>query len=259
MKKKKLKLKKRNLLLLILIVIFLFSTSKIVIFYIDLARNKNLNDKLVEEVYKPVLKEDISEDNQEPESFTIDFDKLLEKNSDTVGWINYNQNKINYPIVQGKDNRYYLKKSFDKKTNSAGAVFLDYRNKSLQDRNTVLFAHSMRDDTMFGSLREVFKDDFLDDESNNYISIVTKDGAYLTYQIFSYYVIEKEEYYIQTTFDSDATFYKFLDTIQRRSWKKFDVTVNTNDKILTLSTCEGAGGTNSRKVIHAKLLQEAIN
>lgn len=247
MNMKKIKLKKKNIVLIILVIVFVFSTSKIILFYADLNKNNKNSKDLIDQV----LKIDIDEETKE-EVVKIDFDNLLSINGDTIGWIKYNQDKVNYPIVHTKDNSYYLKRAFDKSYNQVGSIFMDYRNTSLNDRNVVLFGHAMTDGTMFGSLSDLFKDGFFDTKENNYIQIINKDNEILTYQIFSYYIIEKEEYYITTSFNSDSDFNKFIDTITRRSYKKFDVEVNTSDKILTLSTCSGTGGTSKRKVVHAK-------
>ena len=245
---KKIKFKTKNILLILFIVVFLFSTTKIVLFLLD--SNKNKND--TKELIQNVISIDIEE---EKEVFKIDFEKLLSINSDTIGWIRFKQDKINNPIVHTKDNSYYLKRSFEKESNQAGTIFMDYRNESFNDRNVVLFGHSMLDDTMFGSLQDIFKNEFFDKKENNYIQIYNKDNELLTYQIFSYYIIEKEEYYITTSFKSDSDFNKFIDTITRRSYKKFDIEVSTSDNILTLSTCSGTGGTSKRKVVHAKRVE----
>lgn len=246
MKKRKFKVK--NILLILFIVVFLFSTTKIVLFLFDLRNNKNETKELIQNVINIEIEE-------EKEVFKIDFEKLLSINSDTIGWIRFNQDKVNNPIVHTSDNSYYLKRSFEKKSNQAGAIFMDYRNTSFNDKNVVLFGHAMLDDTMFGSLQDIFKNDFFDTKENNYIQIYNKDNELLTYQIFSYYIIEKEEYYITTSFKSDSDFNKFIDTITKRSYKKFDVEVFTNDNILTLSTCSGTGGTSKRKVVHAKRVE----
>ncbi len=246
MKKRRFKVK--NILLILFIVVFLFSTTKIVLFLFDLRNNKNETKELIQDVINIEIEE-------EKEVFKIDFEKLLSINSDTIGWIRFNQDKVNNPIVHTSDNSYYLKRSFEKKSNQAGAIFMDYRNTSFNDKNVVLFGHAMLDDTMFGSLQDIFKNDFFDTKENNYIQIYNKDNELLTYQIFSYYIIEKEEYYIITSFKSDSDFNKFIDTITKRSYKKFDVEVSTNDNILTLSTCSGTGGTSKRKVVHAKRVE----
>ena len=68
----------------------------------------------------------------------VDFNELLSKNKDSVGWIQVNGTNINYPIVQTSDNDYYLTHAFDKSWNSAGWVFMDYRNDSETfDKNTI--------------------------------------------------------------------------------------------------------------------------
>lgn len=248
MKKKKIKLKTNNIVLIILVFIFLFSMTKIILFVIDLNTNKSDNKKLIDEVVDKNIDEKKIKDN----NGKIDFKKLLSINSDTVGWIKFNQKKVNNPIVHTSDNSYYLNHSFYKKKNQAGTIFMDYRNNSFDDKNVVLFGHAMLNDTMFGSLQDVFKNDFFDKEDNKYIRLINTNSKVLTYQIFSYYIIEKEEYYITTSFNNDREFNAFIDIIRKRSYKKFDIDVNANDNILTLSTCAGTGGTSKRKVIHAK-------
>lgn len=247
--KKKLKLKKDNIILIILVVVFLFATTKIILFVVDLNTNKSDNKKLVDEV----IDKNVDEKEVKDDSEKIDFNKLLSINSDIVGWIKFNNDKVNNVIVHTTDNSYYLNHNFNKKKNQAGTIFMDYRNTSFNDKNVVLFGHAMTDDTMFGSLKDVFKDDFFKKKENNYIKVYNKDNEVITYQIFSYYIIEKEEYYITTSFNNDNEFSKFIDIIRKRSYKKFDIDVNVNDNILTLSTCSGTGGrTTKRKVIHAK-------
>lgn len=245
------KIKVKNIILILFIIVFLFSTTKIVLFIVDLHKNKNATKELIQDVINIEI-----EENSQEEVFKIDFEKLLSINNDTIGWVRFNNDKVNNPIVQTKDNSYYLKRSFDKSYNQAGTIFMDYRNTSFNDRNVVLFGHAMLDDTMFGSLKDIFNNDFFDTKENNYIQIYNKDNELLTYQIFSYYIIEKEEYYITTSFNSDSDFNKFIDTIIKRSYKNFDIEVSINDNILTLSTCSGTGGTSKRKVIHAKRIQD---
>lgn len=115
----------------------------------------------------------------------VDITELKEKNSDTVGWINVNNTNINYPFVQTKDNSYYLNHSFDKKYNEAGWVFLDYRNNNdLNNKNTILYAHSRLDKTMFGSLSKVLKSSWYNNKDNHIIRLST-DTENTLWQIFS--------------------------------------------------------------------------
>lgn len=184
----------------------------------------------------------------------VDITELKEKNSDTVGWINVNNTNINYPFVQTKDNSYYLNHSFDKKYNEAGWVFLDYRNNNdLNNRNTILYAHSRLDKTMFGSLSKVLKSSWYNNKDNHIIRLST-DTENTLWQIFSVYKIPEESYYITTNFNTNEEYSKFLNTIKQRSIHNFNTNLDTNDKILTLSTCYSD---TERTVVHAKLIKRS--
>ena len=240
MKKKRRKLKIESIIILLLIIIFLLCLIKLITFLVDIRSNKKRNDDLVKDT------------GEDEEKIIIDFDKLLSINKDTVGWIRFNSDKVNYPIVHTNNNDYYLNRSFDGKINQAGSIFMDYRNTSFDDRNVVLFGHAMIDNSMFGTLKDIHDINFFNTKENNYIQIINRQNEVFIYQIFSYYLIEKEEYYITTSFNNDTEFQTFLNTISSRSYRYFNVEVNINDKILTLSTCVGTGNTSERNVIHAK-------
>lgn len=242
------KLKLKKIFSLLLVLTFIFSVTKLVLYYIDLENNKKDYKKLIEDVSSS---KETKEDTEK-----IDFNKLSSINSDTKGWIRYNHNKVNYPVVQTSNNDYYLNHSFEKEKSSLGAIFIDYRNQGFENQNTVVYGHSTKNESMFGSLEGLDSGDFFDEEENNYIELLTIDNRLLKYQIFSYYIIKKEEYYITPSFNSNSEYESFINTMRKRSKKKFDVEVTPNDKILTLSTCYGTGNTTKRRVIQAKLIEE---
>lgn len=182
----------------------------------------------------------------------VDFNQLKQKNSDTVAFLKVNGTNINYPVVQTSDNNYYLTHSYDKKYNEAGWVFMDYRNNiDSLSKNTVIYAHGRWDTTMFGSLKNVFKNNWYNNTDNYVVHLSTPTYNSL-WQVFSVYKIPTETYYITTDFGSDDSYQKFLTTIQNRSTYQFRASVNTNDKILTLSTCYDD---NTKVVLHAKLIK----
>lgn len=242
--------KKINIPFLILCGIFLFSIFKMSSFLIEITNNKNLNDELIKDAIKI---ETTVIDNEEVEQFKIDFDSLASINQDIKGWIRFNEEKINYPFVQSYNNSYYLNRSFNKKKNSLGTIFMDYRNLSLEDQNVVLFGHNSTDGSMFGSLKDALKDNYFNQEENRIIELIDIDNTIRYYEIFSIYTILKEEYYITTEFNSDIEYKNFLETIKNRSIRYFDSDLTNTNNILTLSTCNGVGGTSNRLVIHAKL------
>ena len=224
----------------------------------DITNNTNIEEKQDDENTELVNKEeDTTSDYWYYIKFPlidVDINKLKEKNSDTVGWINVNNTNINYPYVQGKDNNYYLDHSFDKKYNEAGWVFLDYRNdKNLSNKNNILYAHSRLDKTMFGSLSKTLKSNWYNNKDNHIIRLST-EAENTMWQIFSVYKIPEETYYITTNFNSDNDYQKFLNTIKERSVHNFSTNLTTEDKILTLSTCYSD---TERTVVHAKLIKRS--
>lgn len=182
----------------------------------------------------------------------VDFKELKERNNDTVAWIQVGGTNINYPVVQTKDNSYYLTHSFDKKYTDAGWVFMDYRNDSNNfGKNTIIYAHARKDRTMFGSLKNILTNDWYKDKNNHIIKLSTETENTL-WQVFSVYHINTETYYITTSFKSDNDYKDFIKTIKNRTALYFNTNVTEKDKILTLSTCY----TKKQKVVlHAKLIK----
>ena len=184
-------------------------------------------------------------------SLKVDFNKLNKMNSDTKGWVYLSGTTVNYPFVQSNDNDYYLNHDFNKKPNQKGWVFLDFRNNvNGNDKNTILYAHGLINEKMFGGMRNVFKKDWLKNKNNHIIKLTTKSSKQL-WRVFSIYKTKPEEYYITTDFNSDNEYNKFIDIIKGRSEYNFNTNVSINDRILTLSSCYSKG---IRMVVHAKLI-----
>lgn len=180
----------------------------------------------------------------------VDFGPLLEKNPEVVGWVQVKGTNINYPFVQHTDNKYYLKKSLDRTYNSAGWVFLDYRNSTTDlDKNTIIYAHGRVDGTMFGTLKNTLNREWFDNSENHILKISTPFYNYV-FEVFSIYHIKTTDDYLYTNFISDEQYMNFIDLITSRSVYKFPTVVGPTDKILTLSTCYNSA---EKMVLHAKL------
>ena len=177
----------------------------------------------------------------------ISFSELREVNRLTKVWINVSDTLINYPVVQAKDNDYYLNHSIDNSYSSSGWIFMDYRNNLLEDKNTIFYGHNLLNKTGFGSLEYLFDKDNID----GIIKIITEDNIF-TYKVFSGYLTSDEVYYLQTNFYNDNDYQSFLNTISKRNILNVYDSVNTDDKIITLSTC--TNDNKGRRVVHAKLI-----
>lgn len=195
---------------------------------------KKANDIAIVTKDKPIEK-------IEPEEFQIDFDALLKKNPETVGWIRFypEPKEINYPIVQGKDNDEYLHKTFEGNASASGAIFIDVENAGdFSDRNTVIYGHRMKNGSMFRHLQDYDTKKFW--EENPFFYIYTPDGEVHTYQIFSAGVVKDTGEVYQKQFMDDEDFQKFLENIRKTDLYDTGIEVGVNDRIVTLSTCTSA-------------------
>ena len=181
----------------------------------------------------------------------IDFTQLLSVNSDIVGWLRIRALDISYPVVQGKDNDYYLHRTFEKTDNFAGCLFVNsYNIGDFTDQNTIIYGHNMKNGSMFGKLKnfsdpEVFK-------KSRYFWIFTPDFIY-QYRIFSASVVDKTGLTYQISFTDDE-FDQFISRAYSNSVvDNQGVTVTKEDRIVTLSTCTGDDST--RFVVMGKLAQ----
>lgn len=181
---------------------------------------------------------------------------LLTKNEEVVGEIKVNNTEVNYPIVQAKDNDYYLTHNINKEQNVNGWIFMDYRNNSMNlDKNTIIYGHNkLYSRVMFSSLHDTLNKKWYTNQENQ---IITFDTLYenMKFQIFSIYRIPKTNDYLKVFFKDDAEFLDFINMITKRSIYDFQVPISTNSKIITLSTCSGNYATN-RLVIHAVLIED---
>lgn len=223
--------------------------------YQENSQTHGVPDENTPEVVTPPKKE-VKEHNpyweyMQMNRMSINFNKLLKTNKDTVGWIEVKGTNVNYPVVQAKDNKYYMTRSFDGSNNMAGWIYMDYRNnKNFGDQNTILYGHSMLNKTMFGSLHNLARQSWYNDKGNHIIYVSTPTNE-MAWQIFSVYDIPTTSDYLYIKF-SNEDFLKFANKLKNRSRHKFNVNFTANDKILTLSTCRSG---NQRTVVHAKLIK----
>ena len=239
-----------NIILVIAIVVFAVSAYKLY----GIFSEYNKGDKEYQKIQDLVINTDKKEDTKE-ETFSVDFEKLLEMNSDVVGWIRFDEpSEINYPVVQGRDNEEYLKRTFEANTNKLGTLFVDVNNPGdFSGRNTFIYGHNMKNGSMFAQLLKYKDDSFY--KEHPYFYIYTPDGKVRTYEIFSAGVVkDTSDSYIMDYAD-DAAFQTYIDYIKQQSAYPTSAEVTTASKIVSLSTCTNVRD-DERFLVHGVMIKE---
>lgn len=204
----------------------------------------------VEKVWIPAPIENPEEDPNLTMMEEIDLNALREINPDVVGWIFIPDTKINYPIVQGEDNAFYLKNTWEKKRNYAGAIYLECRNSpDFTDFNTIVYGHNLKNDAMFGQLGNFKRQAYW--EEHPYVYIRT-DNDVFRYEIFSTYEANIGDPPYGLSFYQKKTRVAFLEYAKENNQLVTEIEPKNADRILTLSTC--SNNDEIRRVVQARLL-----
>ena len=165
----------------------------------------------------------------------VDFAALQEKNTDIIAWIYIPDTNINYPMVQGEDNRKYLNVMPDGTPHFSGSIFMDYRCEAdFSDPHTILYGHNIQNGTMFNQIRKYMEPEFYAEHPTG--MIMTPDGNF-RFEVIAGYIARTTDPAWRVNFNWDGEFETWLRDTMDRSTIGGTVTPTEEDRILTLSTC----------------------
>ena len=193
------------------------------------------------------------------DGFRVDFQTLSDINPDTVGWIRFypEPEEINYPLVQADNNELYLSKTFSANENTVGAIFVScYNRADFNDRNTIIYGHHMKDNSMFHQLEKYEDYEFW--EENPYFFIYTPDGRKIIYHIYSCGVVNELSDSYKTVFEDDKEFEAFLEETEAAGNYATHVEVKVTDQVVTLSTCTKESDDNRMVVRGVKVSEKKV-
>lgn len=197
--------------------------------------------RVYENIQKTVVDGNQEED---PDTFNIDWEVFA--GTDVIAWIRVGD-KISYPVVQGKDNSYYLHRLYNGKKNYAGSIFLHSAcEPDFTSRNSIIYGHNMRNGSMFGALKK-----YLKKTDDPYFYIYLPDGTMHTYQISSVArVSDGSRAYMYQFADMD-TFLDYQKYMLKKSVWDAGVMPETRDdsKLVSLSTCASVGSKRGHRVM----------
>lgn len=224
---------------------------------VDVKENENNNFQTKEN-------ENIVENNQKINtsmSKVENLKKLQSEYADIVAWLEIENSSINYPVLQGKDNDYYLYKNYKGVYSRNGSIFLDYRyDFTKKNQNFFVYGHNNNDQMMFNELIKYSDEEYYKSHPN--ISLITNQEVeqYEIISVFKSEIFSKDvtnvfKYYKYLEFETEKEFNEFINNCKEESLYKIDKNAKYGDKILTLSTCEYSKP-NGRFVVIAVLKQD---
>lgn len=253
-----------NIILAVSIAVAVFSAWKLWGFYQKYHKGEEEYNKLTDYVNE---KDDDTGKKTETDDkksdvcpITVDFDALQEINEDVVGWIYIPGTEINYPVVQGDNNEYYLHRTFEKKDNFTGAIFMDSLCQlDFSSDNTILYGHNMKNGTMFGYLKRTYDTGYDKDAdwSNHRKMWLLSPDAVREYELFAARRISaKADVDVYTVECGTPEEYEAFQKEQKEN-SIYDTGIKPDKErpMLTLSTCT-SDSEDGRFVVQALLLQK---
>ena len=252
-----------DFMLMVCILVFCFAVWKLWGMY----RGYHVGEKEYDELRRYVTARKTEKD-QEPGAkgksrdrcpVQVDFEALKKINPQVAGWLYIPHSRISYPIVQGEDNDYYLKHTFERKKNFTGAIFLDALcQPDFGSDNSIIYGHNLKSGEMFGFLKKYYDTNYNEkaDYRKRQLVWVIRPGKESEYRIFSAREIstayDMDVYTVD--FGSEESFAQYLDEAAEKSL--YDTGVKPEPKrILTLSTCTSSSE-EGRFIVQATLIQD---
>ncbi len=228
--------------------------------YIDSEKQSELYDNLIETIEKTDTEKDTMTYSQD-KSFLSDYQDLYLQNNDMVGWIKIEDTKINYPVMQSKDNpNFYLKHGFDKAYTDYGCPYIQENcDADIPSDNLIIYGHNMKDSSMFSGLMNYTDKSFWESHKTISFDTLTEKCDYEIIAAFKTVVYtdspESFKYYQFINADTGDEFNAYITKCKELALYDTGVTAEYGDKLITLSTCEYSRN-NGRMVVVAKKIAE---
>lgn len=227
-------------LLILCIFIFLFSFVKVIAYWKAGEEADRIKENMIEmavtkknEIISTDM-EALTEDSLETAPIAVDFATIQAQNKDIVAWLYCPDTPINYPVVQSENNDDYLRMLTDGRQNTAGTLFIDYRNsRGLSDWNTMIYGHNMKNQSMFGTIPNYKKQSYYEEHPVMYLLTPDRDYKVL---LFSGYITTTEDNIFH--FSVTETEKEELALIcMEHSVFASEIKPGRGDHFLTLATC----------------------
>ena len=229
--------KPHRLLRIILIMLIIISVTYIIKYFID--RNATNHESDVVDSIE-IDEKQITDDTTER---MLQIKELQKENSDIVGWLEIEGTNINYPVLQGDDNSYYMTHNYKRETTSSGSLFLDKDyDWDIPSSNLLIYGHNNLDGLMFQELLKYEDEEFYKEHPTFRFTTADEDSEYEIISAFRskvYYKSEKNvfRYYYFINAENEKEYNEFVDSAKENSLYDTGKTAEYGDQLMTLSTC----------------------
>lgn len=239
----------RTVVMFALLAVFVYSVTRLVLYYMEYKEQSTLYETAADNYIKRQEAEASAGGEDCP--IKVDFDALLAECGDIVGWLYCEDTNINYPLVQGEDNNYYLRHSYNGEYLTAGTLFVDASNRpQFADSNTIIYGHNMKSGIMFAHLRDWADQEFFDAHPEMWLLTPAQNyrieliGGHLTPAVSDSYTI----------FTGPCPeFDGYLEEAVKASDVQADVETPGDGRYIMFSTCE-YDYQDARYVLHGRLV-----
>ena len=199
-------------------------------------------ERVIEENEETVIGKDTEEQKKETERM-LQVKQLQGQNTDIVGWLEIENTNINYPVLQGADNNYYMTHNYKNEKSKNGSIFLDADyNWDIPSNNLLMYGHNLGNGMMFQELLKYEKESFYQEHPVIRFTTAEEDAEYEIISVFKsrvYYKSEKNvfRYYYFINNESEEEYNEFVKNAKNASLYPIDATASYGDQLITLSTC----------------------
>ena len=240
----------KNVIVFILVVALAIS-----LIYIGNIGKENVSNKMLySSLSKDIKMEELTEDGKKP---TEAITTLKQENPEIQGWIKIEGTNINYPLLQGKDNEYYLTHNFKNEKTSYGSIYVNTNCDLKNDKsNVIIYGHDMKDGQMFSDLIKYADKEYYDGHKTIKITTEDSENEYTIVNVFKSKVFYKDEknvfrFYQYYNLENEKQFKDYISNCKKLQLYDTGIEANYGDQLVTLITCEYSNE-NGRMVVVAK-------
>ncbi|MCM1327323.1 MAG: class B sortase [Bacteroidales bacterium] len=201
-------------------------------------RQEGISEKSLSGLVKGSLVE-----QEPPQPQMLDrFKELYEQNNELVGWLSIDGMEIDFPVMQGVDDEYYLKHDFYKNEDKHGVPYVRTRaDVNAPGTNFIIYGHNMFDGSMFAPLEKYQKESFYREHPVISFDTLYEERTYEIVAVFLSKVYNEGDdvfkYYQFYQANTEGEFSYFYENIKELALYDTGVTAEFGDNFLTLSTC----------------------